>query len=314
MKGPDNVFSQRSTAAKYQYDRYYKHFFPLIWTRVLCPLATCNGRFKLKDVEISPRFADRMMRYHIFETSDDVVTFCQKNEPCTLQLGAAMPSCKTREQAKALMSAGVSHGKGPFVLDIDISEFDRSGICDCDRRVVCDVCWNTFAPSIRNVTEYFLKDVFGFKGVFAVFSGGRGIHYWVLDERVISLGPDGRTVLFDCIATRLELDPHYELIMERFLRPAYKSNELLVQGVSDAVILSRLYPRYDRAVSVTAYHLKKMPLLLHQTTRNLCIVLPPLHKQHEFKVSTHSLKPDNITVSSIENNIIGIELALKELK
>lgn len=324
-----NNNNDQSKFNKIQYERYYTWFFPVIWNRALVRMATCNGRFKLENVEISPRFRDTMMRYTAFHTSPELIDFCQTRTPSTLQLGAVLPDYDVpitssqdpdrgkRERAKLLMDAGVTIGKGPFILDVDISDFDRTGICTCKKEVVCDACWYTFAPTVRNVTEYLLKDVYGFKGVFAVFSGGRGIHYWVMDNRVIDLGPDARSVLFDTIQTRVQFDPHYQVLMDKFLRPAFMENKMLSGNnkyPSDDEIFRRLYPKYDRAVSVNAYHLKKLPLMLHQTTRNICLVLPSLADQHLFKPSTHSIKSVDVTLNEIERHVARIEMALNEAK
>lgn len=78
-----------------------------------------------------------------------------------------------------------------LVFDVDLTDYDFLGIgkpVDVD---LCDRCW-----PVAGLAVFFLKFVlehqFGFTNFLVVYSGRRGVHLWVLDNRAMALSKEAR--------------------------------------------------------------------------------------------------------------------------
>lgn len=270
---------------------YYQYIFPAI-AHALVRLVTGNYKYDLWRVELVPRWeiegsGTAMNRDHVFHTPQELVSFCQQKCPHSLQVGGVMvgrlgsstsAGRESRLCDRGDISKGVANAYGPIVIDIDIDDYDRTGLCPCQgHKRLCQVCFSTQIKAARLVLDYWLRTVFGFEHILHVFSGQKGIHVWVCDERAFNMTNEQRKTFLGRIQQPMALDNHVEHICQQLLQPIWNAcSNLLIKDhqPSNAVLMNWLYPRMDMAVGTAAFHLKKLPLLPHQTSLYLALPLP----------------------------------------
>lgn len=266
--------------------KYWCDLFPRLWNLVLFRMMTCDGKYRLEQLELVPRFwNDMFVRYEVFYDKRDLFAYCMQKKPKTLQMGGVFPLLHTGEEEeqeegdgeqsrgallrqadRALVKAGVTSFKSPFVIDIDMSEkINRIGVCACVNVEMCTVCWQEYMHSARLIVDYLLRDVLKLKRIMHFWSGRRGVHIWCFDERAYEWTKAERANIMAMLRNR---DMCLHLLPEelRALR----------------------WPMLDADVSIDPQHCKGIPLGPHHSTGAIRVLLPPLSSgvvfdpQHEL--------------------------------
>ena len=68
-----------------------------------------------------------------------------------------------------------------FVIDIDMDDYNAVRNC-CRGAQVCSSCWAFMKIAVK-VIDHLLLEQFNFRRLLWVFSGRRGVHCWVSDDR-----------------------------------------------------------------------------------------------------------------------------------
>jgi len=165
---------------------YYKEYFPLepfvrwLGYGEIQTLARREFSFTLEG-DIYKRFLD-------FSKAEDLQRALVKDKPHKIDIGAVYTnSCKHR------LSAGFKEVQRELVFDIDISDYDDVRRC-CQGAKVCSDCWPLMSIAVK-ILERTLNRDFGYDKLLFVFSGRRGIHCWVLDEKARFLDKTARVAL-----------------------------------------------------------------------------------------------------------------------
>lgn len=151
-----------------------------------------------------------------------------------------------------------------LVFDVDSNDYpslETPGGCWC-KFSVCSRCWVRMEAAIK-VLYRALKEDFGFEKIDFFFSGRRGIHCWVRDERARVLENDGRKALSDYMSLK-EFDSivklkmadqyldHYKFIRDyELVEPLFSrfcANQNLFMGSKGYLELVHLllYKEYDK--------------------------------------------------------------------
>jgi hypothetical protein len=248
-----------------------KNFYRVAWTpevaaAVLGTLATLCNRFRLEQREIAIAWrnastnAEGWNRSRVFKTWQEALTSLRQ-DCLNVNFGALFGSNATTLSEKEgprywerqhTFKEGAGTPRGEVVLDIDLDyrSYDRSAVCECgEQRQVCDKCWNRFMVPAQKVMNALMERM-GFCKWFAVFSGRRGLHYWICDDQVVNMTAQQRHLF----VTALNTPP---TIYSDWGREVAQ----LTGGSVDV-----LYPKIDVPVGADATHLHGVPLTLHPDT------------------------------------------------
>lgn len=321
MKGRPDI----SVARKDYFNRLHPIAAP-----VLERIATLDGAFPFVCREIAPRWEDTMGRNMTFHTYDEVVQHAMKNGPSTLQFGGILPispaigDCAanpytmneaTFRTACTANRKNVTDVFGEVVLDVDLSDYNRKGVCMCAPSTCCERCWEVFIEPARAIIHYWLITVFEFAGVVDVFSGGRGFHTWIFDPRLYMWTKDQRATFVQCLDKPLLWEEHTTHIYTKILLPAFeRTSEFAGQPTDRESVMERLYLKLDKEVTRNAHHLRKMPLLIHHKTGNVCVPLAPVTSKKKWPLSKFQLQPYEVTNNLMHIFVNCIAKALDEAK
>lgn len=163
-------------------------------------------------------------RYKTFKTTEQLYKYIHLREPLRIDIGASgyEPPLVWRQHKKDRSMFGdfeeSQWREAELVIDVDLKDYEDVRTCNCtSKRIydpycpdcgslvgddstheyekvctcgwkkfeknICASCWK-FAQCAMVVIDYILRHKWGFKDFFFVFSGGKGIHCWILDEHV----------------------------------------------------------------------------------------------------------------------------------
>jgi DNA primase small subunit len=136
---------------------------------------------------------DIFVRYQSFKDCDDLATALQNRCPSKIDLGPVYTVDPQRRAAYAGSAQGFSPVERELVFDIDLTDYDDVRTCGQGGHI-CTKCWPLMAAAIQ-VLNAGLRQDFGFKHILFVFSGRRGVHCWVCDERARKLSDEQRAAV-----------------------------------------------------------------------------------------------------------------------
>lgn len=140
---------------------------------------------------------DIFVRYQSFKDSQEMRNAIRDRCPSKIDIG---PVYSVDPQRRAAYAAG--QGFVPvereLVFDIDLTDYDDVRTCGSEGHI-CNKCWPLMAAAIT-ILDRGLREDFGFEHVLFVYSGRRGVHAWVCDERARALTDEQRGAIANYFA------------------------------------------------------------------------------------------------------------------
>jgi DNA primase small subunit len=174
-----------STFKKY-YLEYYPSELVIDW---LCRKDINNLKYR----EISFKLPNlKVIRYQSFKSVNEFKKRIYELNPLKIDIGAIYNQ-EPRIYAQHKSETELICLEKELIFDIDISDYDDVRKC-CQKNDICSKCWKYIICGSK-ILERILREDFGFKQIFFVFSGRRGVHCWVSDKRACLLNKKGRLAI-----------------------------------------------------------------------------------------------------------------------
>ncbi|KAI7833145.1 hypothetical protein BX661DRAFT_179254 [Kickxella alabastrina] len=181
-----NEISPRTLGQYYQ--RLFPHSLYYKWLNYNGPMPTTEFTHR----EFSFTINDGIyLRYQSFKDGEDFQRELQRLSPSKIDIGAIFTA--QPKHAKSLQPGVFRAISKELVFDIDMTDYDEIRTC-CQGGGICGKCWK-FMVVAMHVLDQALREDFGFERIMWAYSGRRGVHCWVCDERAKKLDDAGRKAL-----------------------------------------------------------------------------------------------------------------------
>ncbi|KAL7165531.1 hypothetical protein ACSBR2_041252 [Camellia fascicularis] len=259
---------------------------------------------------------DIYLRFQSFNCASELENSINKKCPVKIDIGPVYNVDPAKRHAYAQAGDnGFAPVERELIFDVDITDYDDVRYC-CSGADVCLDCWPLMTVAVK-VIDTTLRDDFGFNHVLWVYSGRRGVHCWVCDEKARRLNNEQRAAIADYFrvykgnenshkkvsltAITSELRGKWQesrrssiskedINVFRWgqLKQMLQSGKQKGQGLRrcvEEIVFSYAYPRLDMEVSKHMNHLLKAPFCIHPKTGRVCIPIDPNHCE-EFDPTT----------------------------
>ena len=148
--------------------------------------------------------------------------------------------------------------RAPLRIDIDLTDYAELGV-DRDDVEANDLHWPILNLAI-DVTKRALKDCFGMDEVVCFYSGRRGVHIWVLDERAWQMDDEARATVIEFLSCPLDkrgvakdgfIDrtPWYAELYDELIRPSFV--DMLENSDMDLFTTNAAICRFEEMMKLT---------------------------------------------------------------
>ncbi|KAE9416967.1 hypothetical protein Angca_003512 [Angiostrongylus cantonensis] len=232
--------------------QYYKRIFPFKpFVKWLCYNRKPEEYFAKREFAFILE-GDVHLRYRSFDNPAEFENELCKISPHKLDIGAFY-SHKPKDNKKYSDFKAVER---ELVFDIDLTDYGSVRKC-CSEAKVCEKCWRFISVAVQ-VLDKLLEEHFGFKARMWVFSGRRGVHCWVGDEKARKLTNAGRSAVAEYLSLIVgeKLDLYgSRLSMAKRMLPVHPMVETAYRvamdsGEVDKMVLEQGWLELEAALSI----------------------------------------------------------------
>ena len=184
---------------KSTFESYYKHMFPASHVFKLFSRTWQDKKYSPECREYGTETIDGIFRrWKCCSNEDDLRTLVSAAEIGKLNIGAVFKQ-QIWMRWKLPSNQSMIPLQREFVIDIDLDDYS-SGAVSIDKNDLQqnDRMWPLVAIGIL-ICKDILKEAFGFSQFLVVYSGRRGAHLWVLDQRACELTDEARAAIIKFI-------------------------------------------------------------------------------------------------------------------
>ena len=177
---------------------YYLSEFPI---KEICRWLRYGGDLSLREISFTLA-GDIYLRWKSFETVEEFKTDLEKLQPVKIDFGAIYDQPPKFRSSTQMTLKPVQK---EFCLDIDMTDYEDvmgNGLLK-DATENCDRNWGYMAVAVK-IIDATLREDFGFENIMWVYSGRRGIHCWVGDERARVMNNEQRIAVAEHMYLRFE--------------------------------------------------------------------------------------------------------------
>ena len=225
--------------------RYVEHYMPLEpLSRLLCLCSRLppEDAFSLREFNlgfVKPDGSDGYSRFHQFSDVAALRKALLFKAPCRIDVGAIFAVQLDCRNLGIDWRELVAFEK-ELVFDIDINDYEDIRRCGCSGKTLCQDCWQLLGFAAWLV-DLLMRRKFGCTDLLWVYSGRRGVHGWVLDQRAATFSP----------AFRKALAAYFSPFQQLGDCRLYTGNCRLVAGL----FASHILPRFERLLESRALDL-----------------------------------------------------------
>ena len=173
---------------------------------------------------------DAYLRYQSFPNAEAFRKEILRLNPSRFEIGPVYSS--NPKDRKIVKKSQFKPLRKELVFDIDLTDYDDVRKC-CQDKMICTKCWQFITVAIK-IMDTALREDFGFNHILWVYSGRRGAHAWVCDNRAQLLDDQKRRAIASYLQLnskgkrsqiRRPLHPHIERSLD-ILKPRFTANIL----------------------------------------------------------------------------------------
>ncbi|KAI8374828.1 DNA primase small subunit-like protein [Blakeslea trispora] len=181
--------------------------------------------------------ADIYVRFKSFGQLTEFKKEIERLQPIKIDIGPVY-SIKPKDK-KTVSESAFRPLEKELVFDIDMTDYDEIRTC-CSGGDVCMLCWEFMTVAMK-IIDSALKDDFGFQHIMWVYSGRRGVHCWVCDERARQLDNETRKAIvkfLDVIRGGSQVQRKVKL--PAILHPSLSRSFKVIEAHFESLVLNKM--------------------------------------------------------------------------
>lgn len=223
---------------------YYERLFPI---QKFCSWLSYSQRKEENETNRSAIFSHRefsftladdvYLRFQSFSDESEFTSKLIKMNPYKIDIGAIYNAKPSERKSILNANANFKPVEKELVFDIDMTDYDDVRKC-CKDKTVCIKCWKFIEIAVQ-IIDAALREDFGFKHLLWVFSGRRGIHCWVCDERARKATSNVRKSVvnyLEILRGTNEIKKKVSFSSSQTLHPSIKRASLILEEYFEQVI------------------------------------------------------------------------------